>query len=202
MVGEVFEKLVKIKIVDHLENCGLFSDFQYGFSSSWSTADFLADVSDIIIARAFNRCGATRAVLLTEFGMLVFFTKLVHMKFQVKYLDLFLLFLVIGGFWWFWMGSLHKNIQLMLELLKGSFLALHFSYYILMIFLMMLSVILLYILMILPAALNMIRYLIYGVTTRIGFWTLIKSTRHCGMEQEVACWFQCWQNSTSLIWLV
>ena len=27
------------------------------------------------------------------------------------------------------MESLHKNMQLMLELLKGSFLVLHFSYY-------------------------------------------------------------------------
>ena len=44
------------------------------------------------------------------------------------------------GFKWFWMESLHKNIQLMLEFLKAPFLVLHFSYYILMIFLMMLSV--------------------------------------------------------------
>ena len=39
------------------------------------------------------------------------------------------------------MGSLHKNIQLMLEFLKGPFLVLHVSYYTLMTFLMMLSVI-------------------------------------------------------------
>ena len=30
----VFEKLVNNRIVDHLEKCGLFSDFQYGFRSS------------------------------------------------------------------------------------------------------------------------------------------------------------------------
>ena len=42
------------------------------------------------------------------------------------------------GFHWFWMESLHKNIQLMLEFLKGPFLVLHFSCYILMTFLMML----------------------------------------------------------------
>ena len=30
------------------------------------------------------------------------------------------------GFKWFWMGSLHKNIQLMLEFLKDPFLVLHF----------------------------------------------------------------------------
>ena len=38
-----------------------FSDFQYGFRSSRSTADLLTVVSDRI-ARAFNRSGATRAV--------------------------------------------------------------------------------------------------------------------------------------------
>ena len=41
------------------------------------------------------------------------------------------------------MGSLHKNIQLMLKFLKAPFLVLNFSYYTLMTFLMMLSVILL-----------------------------------------------------------
>ena len=34
VVRKVFEKLVNNRIVDHLENCGLFSDFQYGFRSS------------------------------------------------------------------------------------------------------------------------------------------------------------------------
>ena len=64
-------------------------------------------------------------------------------------LALFLLFPVIDGFEWFWMVSLHKNIQLMLEFLKVLFLVLPFSYYTLMTFLMMLSVILLFMLMIL-----------------------------------------------------
>ena len=40
-----------------------FSDFQYGFSSSRSTADLLTIVSDRI-ARVFNRSGATRAAAL------------------------------------------------------------------------------------------------------------------------------------------
>ena len=38
--------------------------------------------------------------LLTEFGMLVFFTNLSLMELQVRYLALFLLFSVIGGFGW------------------------------------------------------------------------------------------------------
>ena len=61
MVSKVFEKLVNNRIVDPLEKCGLFSDFQYGFRSSQSTADLLTVVSDRI-ARAFNRSGATQAV--------------------------------------------------------------------------------------------------------------------------------------------
>ena len=61
--AKVFEKLVNNRIIDHLEKCGLFSDFQYGFRSSRSTADLLTVVSDRI-ARAFNRSGATRAVAL------------------------------------------------------------------------------------------------------------------------------------------
>ena len=63
MVSKVFEKLVNNKIVDRQEKCGLFSDFQYGFRSSGSTADLLTVVSDRI-ARAFNRSGATRAAAL------------------------------------------------------------------------------------------------------------------------------------------
>ena len=43
--------------------CGLLADFQYGFRSSWSTADPLTVVSDRT-ARVFNRAGATLAVAL------------------------------------------------------------------------------------------------------------------------------------------
>ena len=34
VVSKVFEKLLDNRLVDHLEKCGLFSDFQYGFRSS------------------------------------------------------------------------------------------------------------------------------------------------------------------------
>ena len=63
VVSKVFEKLVNNRIVDHLEKCGLFSDFQYCFRSSRSTANPLTVVSDRSV-RDFNRCGATRAVAL------------------------------------------------------------------------------------------------------------------------------------------
>ena len=39
VVSKVFEKLVNNTIIDHLEKCGLFSDFQYGFRPSQSSAD-------------------------------------------------------------------------------------------------------------------------------------------------------------------
>ena len=55
-VSKVFEKLVNNRIVDHLEKCGLFSDFQYGFRSSRSTADLLT-IASVRIVRAFNMCG-------------------------------------------------------------------------------------------------------------------------------------------------
>ena len=34
VVSKVFEKLANDRIVDHIEKCVLFSDFQYGFRSS------------------------------------------------------------------------------------------------------------------------------------------------------------------------
>ena len=63
VVRKVFEKLVNNRIVDELEKYGPFSDFQYGFRSSQSTADLLTVVSDRI-ARGFNRSWATQAVAL------------------------------------------------------------------------------------------------------------------------------------------
>ena len=65
VISKVFEILVNNRIVDHLEKCGHFSDFQYGFRSSQSTADLLTVVSDRI-ARSFNRSGATQAVKLDK----------------------------------------------------------------------------------------------------------------------------------------
>ena len=58
VVSKVFEKLVNNGIVDHLEKCDLFSDFQYGFRSSRSTSDLLTVAS--------NRVGR----VLTNLGLL------------------------------------------------------------------------------------------------------------------------------------
>ena len=57
VVSKVFEKPVNNRIVDHLEKCSLFSDFQYSFRSSRSTADLITVVSDRI-GRAFSKSGA------------------------------------------------------------------------------------------------------------------------------------------------
>ena len=91
-VSKVFQKLENNRIVDHLEKYGIFSNFQYGFRSSQSTAYLLTVLSDRIVRIAFNTSRATRAVALdipkalTGFGMLFFFTSLSCKEFQVRYL--------------------------------------------------------------------------------------------------------------------
>ena len=163
VVSKVFEKLVNDRIVDHLEKCGLFSDFQYGFRSSQSIADLLTVVSDRI-GRAFNRSGATWAVALdiSKAFDRVWHAGLCHkLKSYGISGQIRPYFSVIDNFEWFWMESLHKNIQLMQEFLKAPFLILHFSYYTLMTFLM-LSVILPSMLMILLSILSVIGHLICG----------------------------------------
>ena len=82
-------------------------DGLYGFRSSQATVDPLTGVSDRI-ATAFNRSWITQAT--TGFSILVFFTNVSVMEFQVRYFVLFHFFSVIDCFEWFWMGSLHKNI--------------------------------------------------------------------------------------------
>ena len=89
------------------------------------------------------------------------------------------------------MGSLHKNIQLMLEFFKGSFLVLHYCYYTLMTFLVMFYVLLLSILMLLLSLLIVIRHLICGKKK----WLLNLNQIYNRLGQEVACGFQCWKNS-------
>ena len=82
----------------------------------------------------------------------------------------------------FWMGSLHKNLQLMLELLKAPFLVLHFSYYTLITFLRILSVIFLSMLMIPQCgqASDLWQQLELASELESGL-------RDTGLQQEVAC---------------
>ena len=94
--------------------------------------------------------------------MLSFFTNLSIIEIQVKYLALFSLFSVTDSLEWFWMGSLHKNTQLIVEFFKSPFSVLHFFYYTLMTFLMMITVILLSIMMITLSNVSVIKHLTYG----------------------------------------
>ena len=167
VVSKVFEKLVNNRIVDQLEKCGLFSDFQYGFRSSRSTADLLTVVSDRI-AGAFNRSGATRAVTLdiSKAFDRVWHASLLHKRkssgISGQIFGLISSFLSNRRLRVVLDGRSSKNIQLMREFLKAPFLVLHFSYYTLVIFLTMLSVILLSMLMILLSILSVIGHLICG----------------------------------------
>ena len=118
-VSKVFEKLVNNRIVDHLEKCGLFSDFQYGFRSSRSTADLVTVASDSI-ARAFNRTGATRAEALdiSKAFDRVWHAGLLHKlkSYGISGQIFGLISSFLSNRWdfeYFWMGNLHKNIQSM-----------------------------------------------------------------------------------------
>ena len=164
VVSKVFEKLVNNRIVDYLEKCALFSDFLYGFRSSRSTADLLTVVSDRI-ARAFNRSGATQAVVL---DISKAFDRVWHTGLHHK-----LKFYGISGQIFGLISSFLSNRQLRVVLdgkssqeypvnveVQAPFLVRHLSYYTLMIFLTILSVILLSMLMTLLSVLTVIGHLI------------------------------------------
>ena len=121
------------------------------------------------IARSFNRSGATRAVTLDiskpfdkdwHAGLL---HKLRSYEISGQIFGLISSFFSNRQLRVVLDGKTSQEFQLKLEILKGSFLVLHFSYYTIMNLLMMLSVILLSMLMILLLTLNMIRHLIYDI---------------------------------------
>ena len=138
-----------------------FSDFQYGFRSSGSTADLLTVVSDRI-AGAFKRSGVTQAVAL---NISKDFDRVWHAGFLHK----------LSGQIFGLVSSFRSNIWLQVVLdgkssqeypvnpgvSLGSFLVLHFSYYTLKTILMMLIVLLLSMLMLLSIP-RVISHLIFG----------------------------------------
>ena len=165
MVTKVFEKLLNNRIVDHQEKCGLFSDFQYGFRSSLSTADLLTVVSDRI-ARAFNRSGATRAIALNIFKAFdsVWHAGLLHKLKSYGISDQ--IFGLCSSFLsnrWLGVvlnGKSSQEYPINAEVPQGSILGCNFSCYTLLTLLIMLFVILLSMLMILLSVLIVIGYLI------------------------------------------
>ena len=138
------------------QECSIFSQ---------STADLLAVVSDRI-ARAFNRSGATPAVAL---DISKAFDRVWHAGLLHKLKSYGIsgqIFGLISSFLsnrWLRLvldGKSSQEYLVMLEFFKGTFLVLHLSYYTLMTFLMMLSVILLSMLMIPVSISSVIRYLV------------------------------------------
>ena len=129
VVNKVFEKLANNNIVDHLEKCGLFSDFLYGFRSLQSNADLPTVVELLGLLAGLGLLELWYLLyprLLIGFGILIFFT---NFGISGQIFGLISSFLsLIDTFKRFWMARLHKNIQLLLDFLKAPFLVLHFSY--------------------------------------------------------------------------
>ena len=69
LTRKIFEKLVNDRLVHNFGKCSLFPDFQYGFWSSYLTADLLIVVYNRI-GRAFDRSGATQALTFDIFKAL------------------------------------------------------------------------------------------------------------------------------------
>ena len=90
-------------IVDHLGKCDRFSDFQYGLGlldqlqifSLWYLIDLLGLLTDLGLLELWHLIYLRPS---TGFGILVYFTNLGLGEFQVRYVTLFLLFSVVGGF--------------------------------------------------------------------------------------------------------
>ena len=145
-----------------------FSDFQYGFRSPWSTSDLLTVVYDRI-ARAYNRSGATQAVALDiskafdrvwHAGLL---HKLKSYGISGQIFGLISSFLSNRQFWVVLDGKSSQEYPVNAGVPQGFILGpTLFSFYTLMTFLMMLSVILLSMVMILDSVLSVIRHLICG----------------------------------------
>ena len=144
----------------------LFSDFQYGFRSSRSTADLFTVVSDTI-ARAFNRPGATRAVALDVFKAFdtIWHADILHRLksygISGQIFDLISSFLSNRQHRVVLDGKSSQEYPVIADVPQGSIFG-PTLFYSTSVTLMMLSVILLSMLMMLLSILSMIRHLIYG----------------------------------------
>ena len=154
VVSKVFKKLNINRIVDYLEKCVLFPDFQYGFRSSRSIADPSTVVSGRI-ARAFNKSGAARATALDiskAFDRVWYATLFNKLKSYAIFSNRRLQEVLDG-----------KNSPVYpINAGDTPFLVLHFSCYILMTFLMIFSVKLLSLLMTVLSTLHVIKHLMCG----------------------------------------
>ena len=100
VVSKVFEKLVFNRIVNHLEKCGLFLIFSMviGLLDQLHTFSQLYLIELLGILTGLGLLELSHLIyprILTGFSMLVFFTNVRLMEFQVTYFALCLLFSVI-----------------------------------------------------------------------------------------------------------
>ena len=75
VISKVFESIINVALVRLLDSSGLFSDFQYGFRTSRSTADILTVISDVSIVHLILvvKLGPSLLIsqrILTKCGML------------------------------------------------------------------------------------------------------------------------------------
>ena len=74
VVSKVFEKLFNNRNPDHLEKCGLFSDFQYGFLDQlliFSQLYLIELIGLLTVLELLKLCHLIYPRPLTGFGMLV-----------------------------------------------------------------------------------------------------------------------------------
>ena len=130
VVSKISEKLVNNRVVDHLEKCDLFliSSMVLGLLDQLQIFSLLYLIELLGLLTGLELFKLWHLIcprLLTGLGILVFFTDLSLMEFQVRSLALILLFSIIEGLELFWMESLHKNIQLMLHSWSYTFPTIH-----------------------------------------------------------------------------
>ena len=197
MTGKVFEKLLNNRIVDHLEKCGIFSDFQYGLRSSWSTADLLTILSDRIV-RAFNRSEATWAVALDTSKAFnrVWHTGFLHILksygISSKIFELISSFLSNRQLWVVLDGRSSQENPVnagvpQCSILGPTFFALYINQF--------------------PDDVTSNIQIYPDDTTPYSKcdqasdqWQQLElASEHSGLGQEVACWFQCSKNSASFV---
>ena len=104
MVSKVFEKLVNNKIVHHQEKRDLFliSSMVLGLLDQLQIFSQLCLIELLEVLTGLGLLELWHLMypkFLTRFGMLVFFTNLDLMEFQVRYLALFLLLSAIDSLW-------------------------------------------------------------------------------------------------------
>ena len=127
VVSKVFKKLVNNRVVDHQKNAAYFL-FYSMVLGLLDQLQIFWQLHPVELLGLFLGLGATWVIALDISKL---FDRVWHSSLLQNFksyeisrqmLALFDFLLVIDGFKWFWIESLHKNIQLMQEFLKVQFL--------------------------------------------------------------------------------